>query len=58
MVEYRGNPRPIELNATTYRAVREGDEWRMCGEETPAETVPVSTAEATEAVDVEVTEEP
>jgi hypothetical protein len=52
VVEYRGEPRPIELNATTYRAIREDGEWRMCGEETPAAAP--GDADAT----VEATEQP
>jgi hypothetical protein len=34
IVQYRGeDPREQSLGGTTYRAVQEDDEWKMCGEQ-------------------------
>jgi hypothetical protein len=34
IIEYRGeDPREQSLSGTTYRAIKEDDEWKMCGEQ-------------------------
>ncbi|MBN2306312.1 MAG: hypothetical protein JXQ72_17650 [Anaerolineae bacterium] len=34
VIEYRGeDPRQQDLSETTYRAIKEDGEWRMCGEQ-------------------------
>lgn len=33
VVAYQGETREFPLNATTYRAIQEDGEWKMCGEQ-------------------------
>lgn len=33
VVEYDGETRQLDVSETTYRAIKEDDEWKMCGEQ-------------------------